>query len=107
MSARQITLRYFDGCPNWMIADQHIRDALRQTGLTASVTVTYEKVETPEDAERLEFIGSPTVLVDGVDPWNVGGGPTGLTCRIYHTADGAQGSPTVDQLIEALKPAKH
>ena len=87
-----------------MIADQHIRDALRQSGLTASVTVTYEKVETLDDAERLEFIGSPTVLIDGVDPWNVGGGPTGLSCRIYHTEDGPQGSPTVDQLVEALQP---
>jgi hypothetical protein len=99
-----VTLRYFDGCPNWKIADQRTHDALRDTGLADSVSVTYEKVETPEQAERLGFIGSPTILIDGVDPWDPGGGPTGLSCRIYRTEDGPQGSPTVDQLIKAIAP---
>ena len=103
MPVREVTLRYFDGCPNWKITDGRIHDALQQTGLAGSVTVTYEKVETPEDAERLGFIGSPTVLVDGVDLWDPGGGPTGLSCRFYRTEDGPQGSPTTDQLVHALQ----
>jgi hypothetical protein len=66
------------------------------------VTVTYERVDTPEDAERLGFIGSPTVLIDGSDPWNEGREPTGLSCRIYQTENGPQGSPSLDQLTEVL-----
>ncbi|MBV9662124.1 MAG: hypothetical protein JO337_13300 [Acidimicrobiales bacterium] len=68
MTAKRITLRYFDDCPNWKTADDRIRQALHDTGLANSVIVTYERVDTPEDAERLGFIGSPTVLIDGTDP---------------------------------------
>ncbi len=104
MPPRHVTLRYFDGCPNWKIADQRTHDALRDTALTDSVTITYEKVETPEDAERIGFISSPTVLIGGGDPWDMGGEPTGLSCRIYRSENGPQGSPTVDQLVRALEP---
>jgi type IV secretory pathway TraG/TraD family ATPase VirD4 len=57
----------------------------------------------PEDAERLGFIGSPTVLVDGSDPFATPGAPIGLACRVYVTPEGLAGSPTLDQLMEALR----
>jgi hypothetical protein len=31
--------------------------------------------------------------------------PAGLSCRVYRSDDGLAGSPTVEQLIEALGPA--
>jgi hypothetical protein len=105
MTIKQITLRYFDGCPNWKTADVTIRQALRATGLADGVTVTYQRVETPEDAKRLGFIGSPTGLIDGIDPWNERSGPTGLSCRIYQTENGPQGSPSLRQLTEILASA--
>jgi hypothetical protein len=61
-----------------------------------------ELVETPEDADRLEFAGSPTILVDGVDPFAQKGATVGLTCRVYRTPDGLAGSPTADQLRAVL-----
>src|SRR3546814_7368074 len=36
------------------------------------VELALERVESPEDAERLRFVGSPTILIDGRDPF--GGG---------------------------------
>ena len=93
-----VTLRYFDGCPNWEIADQRLRSLADEVGFT----LRYEQVETPEEAERLGFAGSPTVLVDGVDPFATGDGPTGLACRVYATDQGPQGSPTVEQLRAVL-----
>ena len=54
------------------------------------------------DAERLGFHGSPTVLVDGVDPFADEHTPVGLACRVFRTPAGLGGSPTVEQLREAI-----
>ena len=97
----RVTLRYFDGCPNWRTADERVREALERTGRSA-VEVQYERVETQDDAERLAFVGSPTILVDGIDPFAVADAPVGLACRVYATPEGLRGSPTVDQLVAVL-----
>ena len=98
----RVTLRYFDGCPNWQIADARLREALDSRG-HADVLVGHEKVETAEAAERLGFIGSPTVLIDGDDPFATPGAPVGLACRIYFTLEGMRGSPTVEQLLDVMR----
>lgn len=65
--------------------------------------VTRRLVETPEEADRVDFRGSPTILVDGVDPFADESDPVGgLSCRVYETADGPAGSPTLDQLRRAF-----
>jgi hypothetical protein len=99
-----VTLRYFDGCPHWRVAFDRINEVLREEGLTG-VEPVLELVETPEDAERLRFVGSPTILIQGRDPF---GGPeesVGLSCRVYRTPDGLAGSPMPDQLRAALREA--
>ena len=99
---RDITLRYFDGCPNWQVARKRIEVVLDQLGETR--TVRLERVETPERADELDFHGSPTILIDGKDPFDANG-PTGLSCRVYRTDVGLEGAPSVDQLMAALKEA--
>jgi len=93
-----VTLLYFDGCPSWQTTDQRLRGLADELGFE----VAYRKVETPEAAEELSFRGSPTVLVEGRDPFARGDEPVGLSCRIYQTPDGPAGSPTLDQLREVL-----
>jgi hypothetical protein len=94
-----VTLRYFDDCPNWKATDAHLgvlaaeRDDLR---------ISRRLVTTPEEAEATRFRGSPSVLIDGVDPFAEPDAPVGLACRVYQTPDGPAGSPTLDQLREAL-----
>ncbi|MCW2671965.1 MAG: thioredoxin family protein [Frankiales bacterium] len=95
-----VRLLYFDGCPNWREADQRLHQAMRQAGV--ATTVERVIVSSPEDAERLSFRGSPTVLVDGVDPFADPTAPVGLSCRVYQTPDGLRGSPTVEQLVLVL-----
>lgn len=91
----EITLQYFDGCPNWEVLDGRIAQVLDGR---SDVRVVHQRVETTEDAERLGFHGSPTVLVDGFDPFADKHAAVGLACRVYRTPDGLAGSPTVDQL---------
>jgi len=100
----QIVIRYFDGCPHWRVADERVRAALQLIGLDG-VPVTHTRVDTDEEAERIGFHGSPTILVDGADPFPAQGVPTGLTCRVYQTTEGPQGAPTVDELRAAIVDA--
>ncbi len=96
-----VTLRYFDGCPNWQTTLTRLKGLLTVLG-DGNSDVTLERVETPQDAERLRFVGSPTILLNGRDPFEEPGGEYGLACRIYRTAEGPAGSPTTEQLREAL-----
>ena len=96
----EITLRYFDGCPNWKVAKERLEAALGQLAETGAVRL--ERVETPQQADELGFRGSPTVLIDGNDPFHANGRP-GLSCRVYRTVGGLEGAPSVKQLMVALK----
>lgn len=94
-----VTLLYFDDCPNWCEADGHLRALERED---RELRVTRHIVDTPEEAERTCFRGSPTILIDGVDPFADADAPVGLSCRMYQTPDGPAGSPTLDQLREVF-----
>lgn len=96
-----VRLLYFDDCPNWRVAETRVKEALAALGADPNA-VTYEQVNTVEQAEALGFRGSPTILIDGTDPFADPDAPTGLACRIYRTAAGAQPAPTVEQLRAVL-----
>ncbi|MQA35931.1 DF family (seleno)protein [Modestobacter roseus] len=97
----QVSLLYFDGCPNWSVADERLREALTRLGY-GHAALEYRQVTTAEEAEEAQFRGSPTVLVNGRDPFLDDESPVGLSCRVYRTPDGLAGAPTVEQLVEAL-----
>jgi hypothetical protein len=99
----EIRLRYFDGCPNWTTAEARVREAIRSSDSGDRTRIVLERVETDDEAQRLGFLGSPTILLDGVDPFSVEQLSFGLTCRLYKTEAGFEGSPSVDQLRKALQ----
>ncbi|WP_010147080.1 MULTISPECIES: alkylmercury lyase [Ornithinimicrobiaceae] len=94
---------YFDGCPHWKPAEARLREALRVHG--GVVEVERIAVDTPDIAEFYGFSGSPSVLIDGVDPFAESAAPVALSCRLYRTPEGLAGSPTVEQLVAALSEA--
>ena len=94
-----ITLLYFEGCPNWKVADERLATIAAER---SDVTVTHRVVETIEEAERLGFHGSPSILVDGEDPFADADTAVGLSCRVYRTPDGPAGAPTLQQLRAVL-----
>lgn len=95
-----ITIQYFDSCPNWKITEQRIISILESRRL--DVAIEYQRIESHEDAERHRFAGSPTVLIDGIDPFASEKMPIGLACRTYMTDRGLAESPTIAQLEAAL-----
>lgn len=99
----KIELLYFDGCPNWRVTRERLTEALAQ--LSRDDAPELVEVLTDEQAAALSFAGSPTVLIDGADPFPHTGGPHGLACRVYPTPAGLAGSPTTDQLAAAITAA--
>lgn len=99
----RITLQYFDGCPNWETTDQALA-ALLAEGRDA--TVERELIAGYDHAVHRGFAGSPTVLVDGVDPFAEGDPQPALACRVYETEAGPAGSPSIDQLRQAIARAE-
>lgn len=97
----KVELLYFSGCPNWQETRDRLVTALALAGQSA-VTPVLVDVPTAEDAERLGFRGSPTVLIAGRDPFADPDAPCGLACRVFSTPDGLRGAPTVEQLVAAL-----
>ena len=96
-----ITLQYFDGCPNWQLADRDLKEAIRLLDLDTEIS--YQKIESHDEAEELQFRGSPTILISGRDPFADPDAPVGLSCRIYRTADQrSSGTPGLDALQRML-----
>lgn len=98
----EITLQYFDGCPNWKIAAERLAViAVEHPG----TVVTRRLVENQEDAEAIHFRGSPSILVGGTDLFPDPAAPVGLACRIYTTPTGMADAPTLEQLRDAITTA--
>lgn len=98
----QVTLLYFDGCPHRRTAEARLREALDRLP-RHDVTVSRQQVTSEAHARTLGFRGSPTILVDGRDAFAEPGAPVGLSCRVYRSAGGLAGTPTVEQLVEVLQ----
>jgi hypothetical protein len=88
-------------CPHEKPAAQLLRSALDDIGLTG-LDFQRTVIDTQEAAERRGFVGSPTILLDGVDPFEASGQPASIACRLY---PGQDGLPDLRALRRALKRA--
>jgi hypothetical protein len=84
--APRIELLWWRGCPSWERALAELRDEVGALGLDPG-SVEVREVADDDDAERAQFVGSPTIRIDGRDVQPTGE-PVGLTCRIYRLRDG-------------------
>jgi hypothetical protein len=83
-----------------------LREAMQAAGLDPD-SIEVREVNTEKSAEREEFMGSPTIRVDGRDVQPpVEGEPTGLACRVYRRRDGRTSPlPDPEDLRDALRAA--
>ena len=93
-----VELLFFDGCPSWRQTADLLDELAAELAFTWSAVV----VDTPEDAQVVGFHGSPSIHIDGVDPFADLNAPVGLSCRIYRTPAGPSGSPDRSRLRAAL-----
>jgi hypothetical protein len=85
--APKVELLWWEGCPNWEGALAMLREEMTILGLDAG-SVEVHEVREDADAEREDFVGSPTIRVNGRDVQPPGDEPAGLACRVYRLRDG-------------------
>jgi hypothetical protein len=96
----QVTVLSVPGCPNVARLEERLAPLLAER---PGVTVSRLVIATEEEAVRRGMHGSPTILVDGVDPFAASGCPASLSCRLYRDRAGqVDGAPAVSQLRHAL-----
>lgn len=99
--AMDIELLVIPDCPNDAAACELIATAVADTRVEATVTRTI--IASPDQARQRRFAGSPTILLNGLDPFARPDAPVALSCRLYATPDGLRGIPALRDLREALK----
>lgn len=99
----QIEILYLDGCPTREATFDLVRDSVERLGLDADIARIH--VDSDAQARQMEFIGSPSVRVDGVDiePKAESNTTFGRRCRVYATDNGLSGTPPVAMLEAALR----
>ncbi len=99
-----VSIVYFEGCPHWQLARERLEQAMDYAGV-GDIAIDAIRVATSAEARLRGMRGSPTILIDGTDPFGDPGVPAGLSCRIFATEHGPDGAPSVTQLVNALRSA--
>lgn len=98
----RVELLYFGSCPHHEAFLPRLRMLLDEAGVSDPVELI--EVETEQEAQRLGFLGSPSLRIDGtdVDPTAHVRRDFGMQCRIYRTPDGSRGTPPDEWVRGAL-----
>lgn len=92
-------------CPHRDETLDRVREALDRVGMMG-VVVTERVIDEPTDALAAGMRGSPTVLIDGEDPFTPSSTEPSVSCRLFRTTTGYDGAPSVDDLVAALSEPK-
>jgi hypothetical protein len=99
----QLTVLAVPGCPNAPVLGDRLAAVL---GGRAGVLVSHRVISDEGEAARWGMHGSPTLLIDGVDPFAGRGQTPSMSCRLYRDDNGQlSGSPSVGQLRQAIGQA--
>ncbi len=99
-----IAILHVPDCPNLDLTRSRVSAALDQTGVEASVGVVL--VDGPTVADELGMRGSPTITIDGHDPFDHDQGRGSMSCRLYWAEGRIDGAPGVEELIAAIARAQ-
>ena len=99
----ELTLLTVPSCPHAAAFEERLELALAgRPGAVLRRRVVADEWEAAEAGMR----GSPTLLIDGVDPFAAPGQAPGLSCRLYRDAAGhVAGAPPVEALRRVLEQA--
>ncbi len=97
----ELTVLATPGCPNAPVLEQRLAEVLAHR---PAVTLTRRVITNAVQAARWGMHGSPTLLINGLDPFAVPGTDPAVACRLYPAGGGRlDGAPTVAALRRVLE----
>jgi hypothetical protein len=102
MAETLVEILYFEGCPNYVAARELVQRVGAEVGARLDLRVV--EVGQPADADRMRFLGSPTIRVDGqdIEPGADEREQFQFACRVYRTEKGFAGQPPAEWVRAAL-----
>jgi hypothetical protein len=98
-----VTVLAVPGCPNVALLEEQLASALEDR---PGVTVSRHVIADEAEAASRGLHGSPTILINGTDPFAEPGQPASMSCRLYRDSDGRMsGVPSAGQLRQAIERA--
>lgn len=99
----ELTILTVPDCPNAAVLEERLAAALADY---PDAAVRRRQVADEQEAAETGMAGSPTLLVNGTDPFAVPGQMPGLSCRLYRDEAGRlSGAPSAADLRRALEQA--
>ena len=99
----KLTVLTVPGCPNAAAFEERLAAALADH---PDAMVHRRQVADEREATETGMAGSPTLLINGLDPFATPGQVSGLSCRLYRDAAGRPDrAPSVDDFRRALEQA--
>jgi hypothetical protein len=99
----ELTLLTVPACPSAAQFEERLAAALAGH---PDVVVQRREIADEREAAEAGMHGSPTLLIDGVDPFAAPGQPPSLSCQLYRDPTGhAAGAPPLDALRQVLEQA--
>ncbi|MEU5991943.1 alkylmercury lyase family protein [Spirillospora sp. NPDC047418] len=90
-------------CPNGPLLEERLAEVQAER---SRLPVTRRVISDEAEAARWGMRGSPTLLIDGIDPFADPSTPASVSCRMYRAPDGRlEGAPPVAALRRALEAA--
>ncbi len=98
-----VTVLAVPGCPNVALVEEQLASVLEgRPGVTVSRHVIADEAE----AASRGMHGSPTILINGADPFAEPSQPASMSCRLDRGSDGRiSGVPSAGQLRQAIEQA--
>ncbi|WP_407935591.1 alkylmercury lyase family protein [Jatrophihabitans cynanchi] len=99
----RLTILHVPDCPNVATLADRLGEVIAGRGDLDVVDVNRQVVDSEQAARELGMTGSPTLLVDGRDPFAEPDRAASLSCRLYRDETGQLvGAPSVAQLRGAI-----
>jgi hypothetical protein len=105
MKKARVEILYFEDCLNYAQTPALVERIAAELGIEPDIRLI--DVPDPETAQRMRFLGSPTVRIDGIDvePHADQRHDYVQACRVYRTDAGFAGQPQESWIRGALKAA--